>query len=83
MLSNREVGTLSALGLLSLTAGSFTTPPETGCLLGFAAIAVGWFGYVAIGWLRDRSARVPARAIVVTSPRASAEPSPEATAPEL
>jgi hypothetical protein len=82
MLTNREVGTVSALALLSLTAGAFTTPPELGCLIGFAAIAVGWTGIAVFGWLRDRTSRVPP-AIVVSarSTRASepvSPPSPEA-----
>ncbi len=56
MLSNREVGTVTGLALLSLTLGSFTTPPELGCVIGFAAIAVGWGCLGAFRWIRARAA---------------------------
>ena len=74
---------ISALALLSLTAGAFTTPPELGCEIGFAAIAVGWFAVAAFGWLRDRRSQVPS-AIVVSarSTRASEPASPQASPPE-
>jgi len=78
MVSNREVGAVTGLALLSLTLGSFTTPPELGCLIGFAVIAVGWAGLNAFRWIRDRRAAVPS-AIVVSggrSPRPSEPASP-------
>jgi len=78
MLSNREVGAVTGLALLSLTLGSFTTPPELGCVIGFGAIAVGWAGLGAFRWIRDRRGQVPA-AIVVSggrSPRPSEPASP-------
>ncbi len=54
MLSNREIGAVSGLALLSLTLGAFTTPPELGCEIGFAVIAVGWAAVTAVRWILDR-----------------------------
>jgi hypothetical protein len=71
MLSNREVGTVTGLALLSLTLGSFTTPPELGCVIGFAAIAVCWGCLGVFRWIRERAVVSGGR-----SPRPSEPASP-------